>query len=293
MTEEQDKISLFESILDSLTHLVAGSDERRDMMFPKAALSMFDGFELFDPRLGRHDEVLFARDVSDAPVWPMDARYAFPKTADEIGERAGAGWLFARVSTLDMKRWRGRVRLTFPRMVEISEAFVNGGGVAWSSMAPVGLVKDKAIDCMAHNHPQAGSRVSMAAVYDRSNRSDSGDASEDDLKIRLSHGIELRREYLWSVLLGEEGVPRARFVTDPTGVREAFRLRDIPAGKARRAALRHWVRDHWRKSRDPSADEKTFVRAYLRGATDFGWNGLGCTIEPSREDARLAAADRR
>jgi hypothetical protein len=92
------------------------------------------------------------------------------------------------------------------------------------------------------------------------------------------------------VLLGEEGVPRARFVTDPIGVRAAFRLRDIPAGKTRRAALRHWVQEHWRKRRDPSKEDRAFVREYLRGATHFGWSGLSCQIEPSKEDQRRAKA---
>lgn len=282
----EDQVSLFESVLDSLTHLIAGNDERRDVVFPKASLATFDGFELFDPRIEREEEILFARDVSDAPVWPMDARFAFPKEAGELTDMPG--WLFARVSTLNLKAWRGRLRLTFPRMVDLTEAFIDGRGAAWSSSAPLGLARGKVIDAMAHNHPSGGDRVSMAAIYDRSSRTDSGDTSNDELCIRLAHGVELRREYLWSVLLGEPGVPRARFVTDPLGVREAFRLRDIPPGKARRAALRHWVKNHWRKRRDPSADERTFIREYLRGVTAFGWNGLGCTIEPSRDDLRRA-----
>jgi len=284
----KDQTAVFESVLDSITHLLAGNDVRADTMFPKAALKDFDGFELFDPELGRDDEILYAADVSDAPVWPMDAKFAFPKEGQELGENVGQGWLFARVSTLNMKKWRGKLRLTFPRMVEISEAYIDGRGLAWSCSAPVGLAKNKSVDCLAHNHPKGGDRVSFAAIYDRSSRSDSGTANEDDFRIRIAHGVELRREYLWSVLLGEQDVPRARFVTDPVGVRAAFRLRDIPPGKARRAALRHWVKNHWRQSRDPSHEDNIFVREYLRGATRFGWNGLDCTIEPSRDDIRRA-----
>jgi len=106
----------------------------------------------------------------------------------------------------------------------------------------------------------------------------------------LAHGIMLRREYLWSVLLGEPGIPRARFVTDPLGVREAFRLRDIPSGKSRRAALRHWVRNHWRKHGRDSEADRAWVRAHMRGATDFTWNGFMCRVEPSRDDMRRNAA---
>jgi hypothetical protein len=64
------------------------------------------------------------------------------------------------------------------------------------------------------------------------------DSGDEGLRlVRLVAGFSLRRRYLWSVLIGEaEDEPRARFVTGPLGVRELFRLRDVPPGKQRRAA---------------------------------------------------------
>jgi hypothetical protein len=96
------------------------------------------------------------------------------------------------------------------------------------------------------------------------------------------------RRYDWTVSLGHGDGPCVRFDTDPIGAREVFRLRDIPEGASRRAALRHWVAEHWRKRRSDPAEEAK-VRAHLRGATEFTWNGLRCKIKPSEYDAERAA----
>jgi hypothetical protein len=86
------------------------------------------------------------------------------------------------------------------------------------------------------------------------------------------------------VLLGEGVGPRARFVTDVQGIREVFRLRDVPAGQKRRAALLHWVKEHWRKQRCLTANDRIWVRTHLRGTWAFNWNGLHGQIEPSSDD---------
>lgn len=85
----------------------------------------------------------------------------------------------------------------------------------------------------------------------------------------------------WQVLLGYTDSPRLRFETDPSGVLSCFRLRDIPNGKSRRSALVHWVSSHWRKS--SSREGLAEVRAHLRGARRFLWNGLDCEILPKED----------
>lgn len=100
-------------------------------------------------------------------------------------------------------------------------------------------------------------------------------------------GAQFSSRYYWRVLLGYQGHPRIAFMTDPVGAAAAFRLRDIPEGRERRAALRHWVTEHWRKNRtDPSEEHR--VRAHLRGATEFSWNGLRCSIVPAAFDRERA-----
>jgi len=88
----------------------------------------------------------------------------------------------------------------------------------------------------------------------------------------------------WRVILGYEHGPTLSFVTDPVGVRAVFRLRDLPEGKSRREALRHWVRQHWRKRDRDDAETSIEVSEHLRGATRFTWHGLTCRIRVSPAD---------
>jgi len=95
----------------------------------------------------------------------------------------------------------------------------------------------------------------------------------------LALKLAFARRYNWSVLIGYAGCPRLRFATDAYGARESFRLRDIPEGKSRRAALLHWVSEHWRQRRTDAAPH--LVQKHLRGAEHFVWNGLRCSVEPA------------
>lgn len=97
---------------------------------------------------------------------------------------------------------------------------------------------------------------------------------------------------MWTVDLRYESsqVGAVRMLTDPLGAREVFALREIPNGKARRSAIRHWVRGHYRQSRvDP--ESRTFVTKHLRGVSRFNWNGLECTIRPALSELEQLARD--
>lgn len=102
-------------------------------------------------------------------------------------------------------------------------------------------------------------------------------------KIQVALGWALAIRYAWTVWIGYSQGPRIRFVSDPLGAREVFRLRDIPQGRERRTALRHWVKAHWRQNRGDFGDE-AWIRKHLRGATDFTWNGMRCRIQPADFD---------
>lgn len=106
------------------------------------------------------------------------------------------------------------------------------------------------------------------------------------LAVKRSFQAAFARRYDWRVCLGYEGFPSLSFVTDPSGAAEVFRLRDIPEGRARRAALLNWVSAHWRKKRnDP--DNLSRVKKHMRGARRFVWNGLTCEVLPSEYDLVL------
>jgi len=77
--------------------------------------------------------------------------------------------------------------------------------------------------------------------------------------------------------------PTLTLLTDPTGVKEFWKLRDVAPGKTRRSALLHWVEQHWRQTRkDP--DIEAFVRAHMRGATEITQGKLSAIITPSVRD---------
>lgn len=110
----------------------------------------------------------------------------------------------------------------------------------------------------------------------------------------LAHGRLLAIEaqsLFWSVDLSMGGGASAvRLLTDPLGAREVFALRDMPNGKSRRAAIRHWVKSHYRQSRvDP--ESRSYVAKHLRGVSRFNWNGLGCTIRPAFSELEQLAKD--
>ena len=104
-------------------------------------------------------------------------------------------------------------------------------------------------------------------------------------RVACACGMQAERDFRWAVHLSLDSCG-LDFLTDATGASEIFKLRDVPAGAKRRTALTHWVEEHWRADRiDPSVDHK--VRAYLRGASTFDWNGLHCIIKPSQMDIKL------
>lgn len=102
-------------------------------------------------------------------------------------------------------------------------------------------------------------------------------------KTRLMIGLQFASRYRWHVRIGFNDNPSVSFRTDPIGARAVFKLRDIPNGASRRSALVHWVTEHWRRSRSDESEER-FVRAHFSGRQDFVWNGLRCSIIPSRFD---------
>lgn len=77
--------------------------------------------------------------------------------------------------------------------------------------------------------------------------------------------------------------PSLTLLTDPTGVKEFWKLRDIPAGRSRRAALLHWVEKHWRQTRE-DPDVEVFVRQHMRGAQSLQQGLFQADITPSVRD---------
>jgi hypothetical protein len=117
-----------------------------------------------------------------------------------------------------------------------------------------------------------------------------GDMSLAYLGFGMAVGISAAAATRWSISLRfEPESPGLCFITDPTGIREFFRFRDVPEGKARRSALVGWVTDHWRVSRKDPNDE-IYVREHLRGVREFSWRSLAGSIHIPELDVKKDAA---
>lgn len=75
--------------------------------------------------------------------------------------------------------------------------------------------------------------------------------------------------------------------TDPSGARALFADRNTYT-KGRREAIRHWVTSHSRSVRRGESSDVTWVRAHLRGRSEFSWNGLAVELVPSVHDMRAS-----
>jgi len=244
-------------------------------------LMHFDGAEPFTAELvpyfdkARHDyhRLIFAPgQVKAADLnWSFDwtgiiDEHRNPETDKYHGEQLPAGkYILCRTRTVPLKSVRGLFKLTSEHVVERSAAFINEDGSYWTRRWWCQYSRGKWQIC--EGLPEHG----------------------DDLQIEVACSICFSRDYEWVVKLGYAGLPSIKFVTDPAGARAVFRLRDIPEGRARREALRHWVKSHWRAiGKAEDATEEIKIAEFLRGQTKFNWNGLTCEIIPSAYDIRKA-----
>lgn len=252
----------FDAYLDAMAHAVGAEGTLNVHREHNLPLSTFDGFQPYHPDDPNDQElILLSQSPADRPIWPMDVSFASYAFIDN-----GFQWTFDRVRTLPVKEYRGKLKLVTPIMYEHRLAVIRADGTGSSACDALAFSSGQLVDVLTGFHSRKKAEMRMAY-----------------LAVACAHGARLRQRYYWSVLLGENAGPRARFLTDIAGVREVFRLRDIPPGKQRRSALRHWVVDHWRRNRGQE-DVAHLVREHLRGALEFTWNGLRCSIVPSDED---------
>lgn len=86
----------------------------------------------------------------------------------------------------------------------------------------------------------------------------------------------------WSAVMSTHG-QGVGLITDPTCLREMFRLRDKPDGKTRRDAIVHIVKGHWRKYSN-ATECRRYVESYLRGKTEFDWFGMNVNVHTNGID---------
>lgn len=281
---------VLDAALDSLAHLICSDRERSgEAPVHRLAATEFDGCE---PLIGEDIQFLLGDHPGDQPVWPVDVATAQPANEDW----PAGSWQFTRWSTLKPTEWRGKIHRVHPRMLDFRCMVSQPSGVNLGVRLPYAILGQKVVEASRCNTGMGygsdpRSVFGVNPVWFGSGKANGATDWNKTQEIRMLGGLALRRRYHWSVMLGEDKGPRVRFLTDVIGMREVFRLRDIPEGAKRRAALLHWVRAHWRKKRDPGSDDKAWIRRHLRGAWSFTWDSLICCIEPSEYDLEQLALE--
>jgi hypothetical protein len=197
------------------------------------------------------------------------------------------------IKKLEFFRRLGRVA-GYPRACTIDFANVQASGkVVRKSLPFVYETRLRGWRCLTTAHKPTGRtkyRVKANGFYEHREDAVQGDEYSWPIVGTIASWI---RRWLWQIELapGTGGVPVA-LTTDPVGVRAWFKMRDVPEGMTRRAALLHWVREHWRQNRhDPETE--LHVREHLRGRTTFDWFGMVGTVIPSEPDQVRAEASKR
>lgn len=247
-----------------LTFLHLCEEDRHPIAVPVRAMDGAVPLALADARAESAPEVLIPVNDGAPAIWPIDVAVVQDANAgvDDPADRWPAGTLqFQRLRTITTKEARSFGASRFaPRMVMDEVVCAKPDGTTTSAKAPLAFIGGRWVNAAPKRI--VGGPPNLAE------------------RTALGLGYALMLRYEWTVWIGYGQGPRVRFLSDPLGAREVFRLRDLPPGRDRRAALRHWVSAHTRTKRD-DPESRTWVRKHLRGATDFTWNGMRCRIQPA------------
>lgn len=216
----------------------------------------------------------WVKDLCSLPQdWDSCGAVFFSEAPDHFRE-IEATYLFSlqRHRTVPLKEVRGLFKLHASSVVERSDAHVfnNGSYVTHRDY----------VQYFNGNWHCVGSPTGQHAIVLPRN---------EQVGLWRDRSRALTNEYDWHVHIGlnVNVVPTLSIPSDPVSSRDIFKLRDIPAGKSRREALKHWVSGHVRQRMEPNYVE-SYIWPYLRGAEEFTWSGLYCKIQPSAFDLRKA-----
>jgi hypothetical protein len=241
-------------------------------------------FHLVDPLVDELDGgdgfYLLHGEKEPPAVWPVDHGMVVIGTNDSKTNLKEGEIAFHRLVTVTPPDVRGLVNMTPQHMLALYQGGIrNGTREAWRDI--YGKMSDKWVwleKGRVINKFRGMRETAFSAKKDRENETFAQNA------IELGLGMVLTERYSWHVAFGyNETGPRLVVPTNPTGCLALYKDRDKDEGRNRRAALRHWVENHYRSNiDDPGAI--TYVRDHLRGHTRFIWNDLFCELMVSQFD---------
>jgi len=115
---------------------------------------------------------------------------------------------------------------------------------------------------------------------------------KEDFQINASYiylllNLQLTEYYEWFVYFTDNTSKLSfKIAIDPCLSKNIFKLRDVPEGKNRRAAIVNFVKEHLRANSNKDKDYKSLVKEHLRGKNQFIWNGFTVGILPAIYDLK-------
>ena len=253
-------------------------DQKQDLRVFKNA----EPIELTYHLMESYERSQLAQDEYKPSQLPPSLDVTLLSADDRYKSGMGEGSLFTlqRLRSLTPAEARGRIHPYTPHVIEERHASVlpDGRYRTWHQL--LGFVGDKWIDVKNY-----GSPVSM---IDNSPRN-------ANVQISLSGQVQIWRQLLWYVRVSyASGTASLLLPCELGAIPDLFKYRDIPAGRQRREALLHWVKEHWRH-RAHSAELSVQILDYLRGKPEFIWkDDLQVQIVPSADDlARLVPSKKK
>jgi hypothetical protein len=203
-------------------------------------------------------------------IWPIDIA--------TVVKRDWGGLEFCRMFTATPASLRGRAKIVPARAAWLASAAVEPDGKWFAQMSPVGLIGGKWV-ALDEGLARDAKFTPRGALEARAHH----DRDEVNDTCSITQSVALTERYSWHVAIGQTNGPRVLLPTNPHGCLELFKTRERRDGE-RRAALRHWVANHFRERGDR---EIAYVRDHLRGSTAFDWQGFGCEIFVSEYDLEM------
>lgn len=264
------------SFADAVEHMASAlAHAQRERNEPTIPLAHFDGAQPFSQNYvhaieGRQDPER-GMILTDVTPYDLGAPLRYATLADVTGD--GGEWLgyvASSATQLQLYDLRG-VRMPFvsPAHCRISVAELTRKGTYLGSSRFCSWHPRERRWLTWGNHPP------MADAFAQ--------------RMRILIGAQFTARYEWHALIGFPKAPRVSIPCSAIEARELFAARDLPPGAKRRAALRHWVGQHYRRT-GPELDQRTNVREHLRGATEFVWESLECSLQTSAFDRERAIA---
>jgi hypothetical protein len=225
--------------------------------------------EISDGDLGIAERSVFTPQVDNivdlaAMTWPIDIGVVCRKESC---------YYLTRCFTARPEQIRGQTSIFTTKAVYYVHATLNDDGSWWAETRIGGLVNGKWMPIDNIKTIVKGGKV-------KSQPNSKFHQSEFALSTSMMFSFALTERYEWHAAFGTEDGPRLLLPTSSGGASALFKNRELTEGAKRRAALRHWVHNHYRSKETDIA----YVRDHLRGATRFSWCDLPCELLVSAFD---------